>query len=104
MFFKTKIVAKIPTGVHGKSAVSKFLGNKLTKISIRFRKMLLTRTFRKSKLNLKSDRVNLVATASPIECLLYLPNVRAIQNKLGPERLTRLGNSNVLRLPVPVLK
>ena len=32
--------------------------------------------------------------------LLYLPNVRAIQYKLGPERLTRLGNSNVLRLPV----
>ena len=54
----------------------------------------------KSKLNLKSDRVNLVAPASPIECLLYLPNVRAIEYKLGPERLTRLGNSNVLRLPV----
>ena len=47
-----------------------------------------------------SDRVNLVAPASPIECLPYLPNVRAIQFKLGPERLTRLGNSNVLRLPV----
>jgi len=31
-----------------------------------------------------------VAPASPIECLLYLPNVRAIQYKLGPERLTRL--------------
>ena len=61
------------------------------------------RTFSKSKFNLKSDRVNLVAPASPIECLLYLPNVRAIQYKLGPERLTRLrivGNSNVLRLPV----
>ena len=55
----------------------------------------------KSKFNLKSDRVNLVAPASPIDCLLYLPNVRAIQYKLGPERLTRLGNSNVLRLPVP---
>ena len=53
----------------------------------------------KSKFNLKSDRVNLVAPASPI-LLLYLPNVRAIQYKLGPERLTRLGNSNVLRLPV----
>ena len=52
--------------------------------------------FSKSKLNLKSDRVNLVAPASPIECLLYLPNIRAIQYKLGPERLTRLGNSNVL--------
>ena len=56
--------------------------------------------FSKSKFNLMSDRVNLVAPASPIECLLYLPNVRAIQYKLWPERLTRLGNSNVLRLPV----
>ena len=55
----------------------------------------------KSKFNQKSDRVNLVAPASPIECLLYLPNVRAIQYKLRPERLTRLGNSDVLRLPVP---
>ena len=54
----------------------------------------------KSKFNLKSDRVNLVSPAGPIECLLYLPNVRAMQYKLGPERLTRLGNSNVLRLPV----
>ena len=56
--------------------------------------------FSKSKINPKSDRVNLVAPAIPIECLLYLPNVRAIQYKLGPERLSRLGNSNVLRLPV----
>ena len=56
--------------------------------------------FSKSKFNLKSDRVNLVAPAIPIECLLYLPNVRAIQYKLGPEMLTQLGNSNVLRLPV----
>ena len=40
--------------------------------------------FSKSKFNLKSDRVNLVAPASPIKCLLYLPNVRAIQYKLGP--------------------
>ena len=57
--------------------------------------------FSKSKLNLKSDRVNLVApAASPIWCLLYLPYVQAIQYKLGPEKLTRLGNSNVLRLPV----
>ena len=56
--------------------------------------------FSKSKLNLKPDRVNLIATASPIECLLNLPNVRAIQYKLGPERLTQLGNSNVLRLSV----
>ena len=47
-----------------------------------------------------ADRVNLVAPASPIECLLHLPNDRAIQYKLGPEKLTRLGNSNVLRLPV----
>jgi len=59
--------------------------------------------FNKSKFNLKSDRVNLVAPACPIECLLYLPNVRAIQYKLGPERLTRLGNSKVLRLPVVCL-
>ena len=56
--------------------------------------------FSKSKFNLKSDRVNLVAPASLIECLHYLPNVRGIQYKLGLERLTRLGNSNVLRLPV----
>ena len=49
----------------------------------------------KSKFNLKSDRVNLVAPASPIECLLYSPNVLAVQYKLGPERLIRLGNSNV---------
>ena len=49
---------------------------------------------------LMSDRVNLVVPASPIKCLFYLPNVRAIQYKLGQERLTRLGNSNVLRLPV----
>ena len=52
--------------------------------------------FSKSKINLKSDRVNLVAPACPIECLLYSPNDRAIQYKLGPEKLTRLGNSNVL--------
>ena len=57
--------------------------------------------FSKSKINPKSDRIKPCCTAaSPIECLLYLPNVRAIQYKLGPERLTRLGNSNVLRLPV----
>ena len=43
---------------------------------------------------------DLVAPASPFECLLYLPNVRAIQYKLGPEKLTRFGNSNVLPLPV----
>ena len=56
--------------------------------------------FSESKFNLKSDRVNFVAPASPIECLRYLPNLRAIQYKLGPDRLTRLGNSNVIRLPV----
>ena len=56
--------------------------------------------FSKSKLNLNSDRVDLVAPPSPIECLLYLPKVWSIQYKLWPERLTRLGNSNVLRLPV----
>ena len=56
--------------------------------------------FSKSKFNVKSDRVNLVASASPIKCLLYLPNGRTKQYKLGPEKLTRLGNSNVLRLPV----
>ena len=37
-----------------------------------------------------SDRVNLVAPASPIKGLLYFPSARAIQYKLGPERLTRL--------------
>ena len=31
---------------------------------------------------------------------VYLPNVRALQYKLGPERLTRLESSNVLQLPV----
>ena len=46
------------------------------------------------------DRPHLISLISPIEGLLYLPNVRAIQYKLGPERLTWLGNSNVLRLPV----
>ena len=50
------------------------------------------------RFNLKSYRVNLVAPASSIECLLYLPNVQAIQYELGPERLTRVGNSNILRL------
>ena len=54
--------------------------------------------FSKSKLNLKSDHVNLVAPASPIDCLLYLPNVWEIQYKMGLERLTQLGN--VLWLPV----
>ena len=45
--------------------------------------------FSKSKFNLKSDRVNLVAPASPIECLLHLPNVWAIQSgteKVDPAR------------------
>ena len=57
-------------------------------------------SFSKSKFNPKPDHVNLVAQASPIDCLFYLPNVRTIQYKLGPERWTRLGNSNVLRLSV----
>ncbi len=52
------------------------------------------------KFKLKSDRVNLDAPASPIQCLLYLPNVWTIQYKLGPERLTQIGNSYLLRLPV----
>ena len=56
--------------------------------------------FSKSKFNLKSDRVNLVAAVSPIEYLLYLPNVWAIQYKLGPDGLPRLGNHNALQLPV----
>ena len=43
--------------------------------------------------SLKSDRVNLVAPASPMECLPYQPKVRAIQYNPGPERLTRLVNS-----------
>ena len=37
-------------------------------------------------------RVNLVAPPSPVH--------RARYSKLGPERLTRLGNLNALRLPV----
>ena len=45
--------------------------------------------FNKSKFNLKSDRFNLPAPVSPITCQAYLTNVRAIQYKLGPERLTR---------------
>ena len=40
--------------------------------------------FSKSKFNVKSDRVNLVAPASPIKYLLYLPNGRTKQYKLGP--------------------
>ena len=39
--------------------------------------------FCKSKFNLKSDRVNLVAPASPIKCLLHLPNVQVIHYMLG---------------------
>ena len=56
--------------------------------------------FSKSKFNLKSDCVYLVAPASPIDGLRYLHNVQSIQYKLGPERLTWYRNSNVLRLPV----
>ena len=39
-----------------------------------------------SKFNPRAACVNLVAPASHIDCLLYLPNVRAIQYKLGPAR------------------
>ena len=72
---------------------SPFNKSKLTHPSP-FNKSKLTHPspFNKSKFNLKSHRVNLVAPASPIECLLYLADVRAIQYNLGPERLTRLGN------------
>ena len=69
--------------------------------SRRFKKLKLIMhlwPFSKSKLNLKSDHVNLASPAS--ECLLYWPNLRVIQCKLRLERLTRLGNWNVLRLPV----
>ena len=59
-------------------------------------------SFSKSKFNLKSACVNLVASASPIKCLVHLLTDRAIQYKLEPEKLTRLGNSNVLRLPVDI--
>ena len=53
--------------------------------------------FSKSKLNLKSDRVNLVAPALVLLSVCFTQcNARAIQYKLGPERLTRLGNSNVI--------
>ena len=54
---------------------------------------------RHAPLDIMSDRVNLVAPASPIECLLHLTDVQAIQYKLGSQRLTRLGNSNVQWLP-----
>ena len=57
--------------------------------------------FSKSKINLKSDRINLVAPACPIECLLYPMQCQSdTVQLLRSERLTRLGNSNVLRLPV----
>ena len=57
--------------------------------------------FSNCKLNLKSDRVNLVAPAMSywVSGFIY-PMSEAIQYKLGPETLTRLGNSNVLQLPV----
>ena len=42
---------------------------------------------------MKSDRVNLVAPASPVYRAQY-------SYKLGTGRLTRLGNLNVIRLPV----
>ena len=80
-------------GVHYRSRL-------LWKVSSILRTELTSDPLVKIKFNLKSARVNLAAPASPIECLLYLPNVRAIQYKLGPERLTRIGNSNALRLPV----
>ena len=76
--WKTKIIAEI------KVFITRNNGGKTNHL----------RPLSKSKFNLKSDRANLVTPASPIECL------RAIQYKLGPEKLTRLGNSNVLRLPM----
>ena len=42
-----------------------------------------------------SDRTVLHRLVLLIVCV-YLPNVRALQYKLGPERLTRLESSNVL--------
>ena len=54
----------------------------------------------KSKFNLSLTASTLLHRLVLFYCLLYLPNVPAIQYKLGPERLTRLGNSNVLRVPV----
>ena len=48
--------------------------------------------------SLKSDRVNLVAPASPVH---FVDPCQVVLYKLRSERLTRLGNSNVLRLPVP---
>ena len=57
-----------------------------TNVKIIFLKTHLTLLSPFSKFNLKFDRVNIVAPASPIECLLYLPNVRAIKyrNLLKP--------------------
>ena len=83
---------------HLELQLSFFCGNPFTELLTKLGLHLWP--FSKSKFNLKSDSVNLVAPASPIKCLLHLPNVRAIQYKLGPEKLTQLGNSNVLRLPV----
>ena len=51
--------------------------------------------FSKIEFNLKSDPVNRLVLLSV--CFIY-PISGAIQYKLGPERFTRLGNSNVLRL------
>ena len=49
--------------------------------------------YSKSKFNLKSDRVELVAPAC---FLIYLPNVRAIQYKLGPEIVDMARNFNCI--------
>ena len=65
--------------------------------------MHISDPFSKSKFNLKSDRVNLLTPASHGLVLLEsaLFNRRPGDTvKLGPERLTRLGNSNVPRRPV----
>ena len=53
----------------------------------------------KSKFNLKSDRLNLLWHQLVLlnVCFIYPMSGRF---KLGPKRLTRPGNSNVLRLPV----
>ena len=64
----------------------------VAKISINERRALLCTHLwhlSKSKFKLKSNRDNLVAPASPIQCLLYLPYVRTIQTgtgKVDPDR------------------
>ena len=59
--------------------------------------------FSKSKFNLKSDCVNLVALPSPIVCLPVFASFTCWPGGTV-QTGTRLGNSNVLRLPLIYIK